>query len=124
MRLAISSLLLFALLASGCAAVLLGGAAAGGTYVYVSGKLTRTYKAPLSKTYAACQAALKDLQLPLETQEKTLGSASLRAHDGENTVYIDLTSVDRDQTEVSVRVGVSGDEQASKRIHEAIQRRL
>ncbi|SME88824.1 DUF3568 family protein [Desulfovibrio gilichinskyi] len=105
---------------SGCAAVLLGGAAAGGTYVYVAGQAKRQYNSSLSSTYTATIKACKGLGLKIESNKKRLSDASIKARDVDTTVYISLESVSSKTTNVSVRYGMLGDEQASAKILSAI----
>ncbi|WP_320170355.1 DUF3568 domain-containing protein [Maridesulfovibrio sp.] len=109
---------------SGCGVVLLGGAAAGGTYVYVAGKATQKYNADLGTTYKSAIAACKELNLKIDSAKKRLSDASIKAVDVDTTVYIDLSSSSSKVTEVTVRYGILGDEQASSRILAAIKKNL
>ncbi|MEG6549935.1 DUF3568 domain-containing protein [Desulfocurvibacter africanus] len=111
----------------GCAAVgaLLGLAAVGaGTYIYVDGKLQRDYEAPLDRAYEASLEAVQELRLELTEKSKDISEAQIRAKDNETSIWIGLESLEANRTKISVRVGYTGDEQASRRIHEAIARRL
>ncbi len=112
------------MLTTGCAALVVGGAAAVGTYTYVSGNLIRTYNANLDTTFRASLNACQSLSLPIHDQQKRLSTASLKTQDGSRDVWINLKTVSSTTTEVSVRVGYFGDEHASRRIHEAIMTRL
>lgn len=109
---------------SGCGAVILGGAAAGGTYVYVAGQAKQKFNSDLGTTYKAALSACKQLDLRIEDGKKRLSDASIKAIDVDTTVYIDLTSSSSRVTEVAVRYGILGDEQASSRILAAIKRNL
>lgn len=112
---------------AGCAAVaaLLGLAAVGaGTYVYVEGKLQRDYEVTLDRAYEASLEAVQELRLQLTEKSKDISEAHIRATDNETPVWIGLESLDANKTKISVRVGYTGDEQASRRIHETIARRL
>lgn len=110
---------------AGCGALLLGGAAAGGTYLYTEGRLQRTYNAELGQTYNAALAAAQQVGLKVNEQEQSVSEASIRAEQQDGTpVWINLEALDANQTQASVRVGYTGDEQASRRIHEAIGKRL
>jgi hypothetical protein len=117
-------LLLF--FSTGCAALVVGGAAGVGTYSYVAGQLKHTYAANLDRAYRATESACKSLQLPITKSEKKLSSGAVHCKDGDTDVWISLKSLDKTpkHTEISVRVGVLGDEAASRRIHEAIRARL
>lgn len=109
---------------SGCGAVILGGAAAGGTYVYVAGQAKQKFNADLGTTYKAALSACKQLDLRIEDGKKRLSDASIKAIDVDTTVYIDLSSSSSRVTEVAVRYGILGDEQSSSRILAAIKRNL
>src|SRR5258708_729235 len=58
-----------ALASSGCLAVAVGGAAAGGAvgYAYLRGGLSQEFPADLNNTWAATNAALGDLGMPILT---------------------------------------------------------
>ena len=64
-----------AALTAGCAAVLVGGAAAAagvGTYAYVSGALTGSEAVSLDRAWSASQAAMKDLEFPITNKAKAV----------------------------------------------------
>jgi len=117
-------MIILALLCTGCAALVVGGAAAVGTYTYVAGQLSRTYNANLDTTYQATLSGCEALGLPLQDQQKQLSQASIKVIDGDRDVWITLKVQSSTTTEVSIRVGYLGDELASKRIHDAILARL
>lgn len=112
--------ILLVLLSTGCAALVVGGAAAVGTYTYVAGQLKKTYNANLDTSYRATLAGCEALGLPVIEREKQLSKASVKAQDGDRDVWITLKSQSSTTTEISIRVGYLGDELASRRIHEAI----
>ncbi|CCO24944.1 DUF3568 domain-containing protein [Maridesulfovibrio hydrothermalis] len=123
----IFSLVLIAFLGfsvSGCGAVILGSAVAGGTYVYVAGQAQQKYNADLGKVYKATLKACQDLKLKIDDGKKRLSDASVKATDVDVAIYINLTSVSSKITEVSVRYGILGDEQAASRILSAIAKNL
>ena len=117
-------MILLVLLSTGCAALVVGGAAAVGTYTYVAGQLKRTYNANLDTTYQATLAGCEALGLPFQDRQKQLSKASVKVVDGDRDVWIWLTAQSSTTTEVSIRVGLLGDELASRRIHDAIAARL
>lgn len=113
------------ILSTGCAALVIGGAAAAvGTYTYVSGQLFRTYNTNLETTYTATIAGCESLGMPVLEPQKMLSDASVNSKDGERDVWITLKAKSSTTTEVSVRVGYFGDEGVSTRIHEAIRAKL
>lgn len=116
--------LLFVLLCTGCAAVVVGGAAAVGTFTYVAGQLKKTYNADLDTTYRVSIAGCESLGMPVLDREKQLSQATIKTRDGDRDVWITLKTQSSTTTEVSIRVGYLGDEQASRRIHDAIGAKL
>ncbi len=117
-------MLILMLLSTGCAALVVGGAVAVGTYTYVAGQLNRTYNANLDSTYQATLAGCEALGLPQQAQQKQLSHATVKVTDGDRNVWIILKAQSSTTTEVSIRVGYLGDEIASRRIHDAILTRL
>lgn len=124
MRVLKNFVIILVLLSTGCAALVVGGAAAVGTYTYVAGQLKRTYNANLDTTFQATLAGCQALGLPVQEQQKQLSKATIRFQDGGRDGWIWLTAQSSTTTEVSIRIGYLGDELASRRIHEAIQARL
>ncbi len=118
--LSICLVLVMGIAVSGCAAVVLGGAAAGGTYVYVTGQAKQKYNTDLGSTYKAALKGIESLGLKIVEHKKRLSEASIKAVDVDKDVYIDLTYVSSKVTEVSVRYGLFGDEAASREILKAI----
>ncbi len=116
--------ILLVLLCTGCAAVVVGGAAAVGTYTYVAGQLKKTYNVNLDGAYQASVAGCESLGLPLLEREKQLSQATIKTRDADREVWITLKAQSSTTTEISVRVGYLGDEQASRRIHDAIGAKL
>lgn len=116
-----------ALMMQGCAVALIGaGAGAGaGTYAYVRGEHQVTYPYSFNKTYSATLAALKDLQIPVVDAFKDLTDGTIMAKKGDGSDVKILLKTEGDKvTMVKVRVGIFGDEAASKRIVEKISTRL
>ena len=117
-------LLIFICLAvTGCAPVLfLGGAASGvAGYKYYEGALTVIYQAPYENTWNAAIKAAEEMSFKIEqrTQELTTGKITCKRSDGTG-VKISLKYVSPEETEVSIRVGLFGDENASNVIKDKI----
>jgi hypothetical protein len=89
------------------------------------GKLEEDVEAPVLKVQRATVAGLKDLDLPLvkETGDKLTAEIESRSADGK-TVRIHIDSVSTSKSHVTIRVGWFGDEARSRRILEAIHRRI
>lgn len=116
--------ILLVLLCTGCAAVVVGGAAAVGTYTYVAGQLKKTYNVNLDGAYRASIAACESLGMPVLEREQQLSQATVKTRDADREVWITLRAQSSTTTEISIRVGYLGDEQASRRIHDAIGAKL
>lgn len=113
-------MILLVLLCTGCAAVVVGGAAAVGSFTYVAGQLKKTYNADLDTSFRASLAGCESLGMPILDREKQLSQATIKTQDGDRDVWITLKTQSSTTTEISIRVGYLGDEQASRRIHDAI----
>lgn len=116
--------LLMLLITTGCAAAVVGGVAAVGTYTYVAGQLKYTHNGNLENTYQAALKSCSSLGLLIVDQDKKLSKASLRVKEGDRDIWINLKVSSSTTTEVSIRVGYFGDETASRKIHEAIRANL
>lgn len=112
---------------TGCAAVILGAGAGGGTYAYIDGELKRTYKAKYEETYRVCVSILDDLSQPI-TEETTDGvTTTLQTKRSDGTpMTIKVSIRERDWTEVGVRTGVVGfwKKDISKQFHKFVEERL
>jgi len=109
---------------SGCGAVIVGGLSAAGTYVYLDGQSEATYDASLSRAYKASLRACKDLGIPVTTQTMDGASAKVEGKLSGDTVILSLKLVGDGLTQITVRVGLLGNENQSRRIHNAIKKHL
>lgn len=108
----------------GCLVVAAAGAGAG-TYAYISGELSSTEEATLDRTWAATQAAIKDLQFTVKERSKDALQARLVAEQADNTdVKVSLESEGQKLTKVKIRIGVFGDEAKSRLILDKIKKGL
>lgn len=112
------------LLMGGCSTVAMVGAGAGagiGTYSYVKGELTLDYPHPYDETWNAALTALERLEITVTSRKKDSlgGKITGRRSDGKS-VTLRLKNKGLGVTEVGVRVGSFGDQDASRRIHETI----
>jgi uncharacterized lipoprotein len=108
---------------TGCAPmVFLGGAAAGvGGYKYYEGALVLIYKAPFEKTYESSVKAIEALGYSITERHQKIGSGSIEATDSNaEKVTIKLEYISAEETEVKIRIGLMGDEAASRVIKDKI----
>jgi hypothetical protein len=111
-----------------------GGAAAGAAvagYAYWRGRVAREYPSPLPQTIAATQGALADLHLAILEQDHQPESASFESQTADDRkIQIDVAALPRklptdpSNTRVTVRVGLTGDDEVSQRILDQIAARL
>jgi hypothetical protein len=123
-------LIFFATMASaGCALFVVGaGVVAGvGGAEYVHGELKQAYAAPMEKAWNASLATVDELKMkPTEKWIDNLDQNRVitgKADEGKD-FQIALEAVSKDVTMVKVRIGLFGDEAASKRIQEVIAKNL
>jgi hypothetical protein len=118
---------LFCLLSVSCAAVaFLGGAAAGvAGYKYYEGALEVVYESPFMETWDATMRALDhmDIEVTEMKHDSTSGKITAMRPD-EKEVKLSFKYRTTDETVVSIRVGILGDERASDAIKEEIRREL
>ena len=120
-------LLFLSFMLQGCVLLAVGaGAAAGaGTVAYITGELQTTYAAPLDQTYHATQDALGDLDYRVLSTQKDGTEGEIEAKRvGGDSVKVKLSVSGRGTTLVKIRVGIFGDEAASRTIERKIASRL
>lgn len=113
--------------AGGCTALwLAGGAAAGaGTAAYVHGDLDKILQADYSEVWDASQDALEELNIKItEKEEKTNQGVIKGRMADDKSVSIRITPQTKGNTKLSIRVGVVGNEEESRKILDAIEARL
>jgi Protein of unknown function (DUF3568) len=113
-------LVLFAL--NGCAAVVAGGAAGGATYVYTEGWVARDYNVGIDRAYTAGLEAAKDMGMTVIEKSKKIASANIKMTKGGKDYWIKMEETSKKRTTISVRAGLLGDKEASRKIHEEISR--
>lgn len=115
-------------LLQGCVALVAAGAGAGagaGAVAYVRGELQTTYPVSLDRTWDAVLGALNELAIPVKSAKKNALGGSIEATRADGTaVRVALESAGPGATAVRIRVGMLGDEEASKAIHQKIAERL
>ena len=108
---------------TGCAPVaFIGGAALGvGGYKYYNSTLVVIYKAPFDKIWDASESALKKLEYQIYESNKKMTSGKMEtAGSVKDRVKLTFKYVSLEETEVSIRVGLLGDEIISNKIKDKI----
>ncbi len=108
---------------SGCAAVVLGGAAAAagtGTYVYVEGDMKTDYFYSFEDVWTACESVIAKMNALDVVKDKDVGKGKIQAVlDGEKVWFTAKYKAD-ELTSLTVRVGFLGDKVASQRLHDLV----
>ncbi|SCA63574.1 Uncharacterized protein SCG7109_AS_00100 [Chlamydiales bacterium SCGC AG-110-M15] len=106
--------------------VFIGGAAAGaGLYKYVRGEMLSVERATVEETYHATVKALEGLRITIDDGEydSFAGFVTAQRVDGAR-IEVRLKSRQTDLTEITVRIGIFGDEEDSKRLLDAIHKEI
>ena len=125
----ILSILLLSIFAiQGCAAVAgagIGAAAATGAMAYKNGELETSYAAPYNLTWNATIRAMKRMNLKITKTQKGATEGTVESEQADGTgVTTKLKSSSQDVTSIKIRVGILGDEEASKTIDRYIRAEL
>jgi hypothetical protein len=105
--------------------VVVGAGVAGGAIVYVKGNLTQPIYSSGTKVHAAALKALNDLKLPVIVDNTDANVVKLESEfaDGKR-LWVKITSVNPQNTDVCIRVGFWGEEQRAREVLEKIQSHL
>jgi hypothetical protein len=95
-----------------------------GEFIYTDGYLRTTYTFPVDKVWAACDKTLTDLKATEVDREKSIATGKFTAFILDDKVRISVEYVERGITAVSIMVGPSGNNLASKLIHDRIANEL
>jgi hypothetical protein len=95
-----------------------------GEFMYTDGYLRTTYAFPVEKVWAACEKTLTDLKATDVDREKSIATGKFTALILDDKVRISVEYMERAMTAVSIMVGPSGNNLASKLIHERIANQL
>ena len=118
---------LFCLMSASCAPVLfLGGAAAGvAGYKYYEGALEVIYESQFMETWDAALRALDRMDIEVTNKKHDLTSGKISGIKSDmQEVKLSFKYRSTEETVVSIRVGVFGDEAASDAIKEGIRKEL
>ncbi len=115
-------------LLAGCdAALTVGNKTIGlssGDFIYTDGYLQTLYNYPIDKVWKACEATLADMKASAVERERKISSGAITAMAYDEKVRISVEYIAKNQTAVSIRVGLSGNNIASQLIHEKIANNL
>ena len=114
-------------LLSGCAALVAGGAAVGagaGTYFYTNGELKTDYAAPFDKVWNACEKTVAEMNGTEVQPVKEIAQGKITMVINDEKAKIEVIYRSKDQTNVSIRVGLVGNKLSSQRLHDKIAENL
>lgn len=101
--------------AQGCIAAAAGAAAGYGAYEYNDGEYTGVVGAPLDRAWRATLTTLEQTGATIKSKVRERAGGRIRAARADGTrVQIDLSIQSGDFTRLSIRIGVLGDEPASR----------
>ena len=116
-------LMIGAVLFSGCAPLVVGGAAVtGGTgaYFYTKGELTTDYHHSFDKTWNACEKTVAYMNATDVVPVKEISKGTINAIiDGEDVCF-SVEYKAKNLTMVAIRVGIIGEKAASQRLHDRV----
>jgi hypothetical protein len=109
----------------GCAAVIVGGAAAAGTVAYVRGELQANVDGSIPKTAQAVNRAFTQLKFSKISEVGDALTLKIKGRTGQDeAVTVVLEKITDLSTRVRIRVGTFGDQTRSSAILEEIKRGL
>jgi len=104
---------------TGCAAALVGGAVVGagtGTYLFINGELKTDYNYGFEKVWSAVEKTVATMRGTEVVPAKGIGTGNIDSVINGEKVRISVTFKEKTITTVAVRVGMVGDETASRMI--------
>jgi hypothetical protein len=118
------SLTFMVLSSSGCFLLLAGAAGGAGTAVWLQSKLSQTVNGPLPQAIQGAKAGLGDLKIEVAKETTEADVTQLKGDFDGKPYWVDIRKVTDRTSKIEVRVGVPGDEKATRRIMEAIMKHL
>jgi hypothetical protein len=121
------SLLVSGFMIAGCAPLVVGGAAVGagsGTYLYLQGDLRTDYYYSFDQVWNACEKTIADMKAREVVPIKEISEGRINAMINDEKVQFYIKYKDKNVTTVGIRVGVVGDEAASKRLQDKVSENL
>ena len=121
-------LFLCLMLIAGCDTALTVGSrtigVSSGNFIYTDGYLMTSYNYPIDKTLKICEKTLLDMKATIIEKKQKISTATITATAYDEKINIMIEYILKDQTSVSVRVGLSGNNIASQLIHDKIAENL
>ena len=112
---------------SGCAALVVGGAAVGastGTFFYINDELKTDYYASFDKVWSACEKTVADMRGIEVAPAREIAQGKISTVINDEKVYFDIKYKSKNFTTVSIRVGLMGNKLSSQLLHDRIAENL
>jgi len=113
---------------SGCAALIVGGAAVGastaGTFFYVNSELKTDYYASFDKVWSACEKTVADMRGIEVAPAREIAQGKITTVINDEKVNFDIKYKSKNFTTVSIRVGLIGNKLSSQLLHDRIAENL
>ena len=113
---------------SGCAALVVGGAAVGastaGTFFYVNSELKTDYYASFDKVWSACEKTVADMRGIEVAPAREIAQGKITTVINDEKVNFDIKYKSKNFTTVSIRVGLTGNKLSSQLLHDRIAENL
>ena len=118
------SIMLIPVLFYGCAAIVAGGAAAGGA-IWYRGELRENLPGSVEQVYKAADQTMKNFKFSIKdsNSDKLRGEINGELADGTD-LKISIRSQGDQVSEIRIRVGIMGDEKISRQIIEDIRKSM
>ena len=113
------------MLLSGCSVIGIGASVEAGPELFYYGKLEQVLRAPLPEVHEASVRVIREMVSELIEERADSRSAHLssKSPDGE-PLWVDLEALGEEQTRITIRAGLSGDEDRERYILTRIKKRL
>jgi len=120
--------LLLSMLTVGCdTALTIGNRTVGvtsGDFLYTDGFLHSRYAASFDRVWKACEQMMIDMKATQVKPVLKIAKGTIQAVIQDEKVAIEVEYVARNETTVAIRTGVSGNNLASRMLHERIAQQL
>jgi hypothetical protein len=109
----------------GCAALVVGAISGAGTAVWLQGKISQDLNVSRDRAEEATKSALRSMNMGIdkETISRDVTQIMSEYSDG-STVWIDIRPINANKSQIEVRVGATGNKDASLKIVDEIKSRL
>jgi len=114
-------------LTCGCAALVAGGAAVSagaGTYIFVNGEVKTDYPSAFDKVWAACEKTVADMHGTAVDPKKEISEGTISTRINDEVVKFTVKYKDKNMTTVGIRVGIVGDQNAAKLLHNKVSENI